>query len=48
MYRSWRSELANAYSANRKPTLLRALIRMFGAKYMFLGLITCIIEIILK
>ncbi|XP_022172980.1 multidrug resistance-associated protein 4-like [Myzus persicae] len=46
--KTWRSELANAYSVNRKPTLLRALIRMFGAKYMFLGFVICIIETVFK
>ncbi|KAL4089661.1 hypothetical protein QTP88_024660 [Uroleucon formosanum] len=44
----WTSELNNANLANRKPTLLRALIRMFGVKYIFLGIITCILEIIFK
>ncbi|XP_026807743.1 multidrug resistance-associated protein 4-like [Rhopalosiphum maidis] len=42
----WRSELANAYSMNRKPKLLRALLRMFGAKLMLYGLMFCITEII--
>ncbi|CAI6363623.1 unnamed protein product [Macrosiphum euphorbiae] len=46
--KTWRSELSNANLANRKPTLLRALIRMFGAKYMFLGIVFCILEIIFK
>ncbi|KAL5233619.1 hypothetical protein ACI65C_001029 [Semiaphis heraclei] len=46
--KTWKLELANAYLANRKPSLLRALIRMFGARYMFLGFIICIIEIILR
>ncbi|CAI6360542.1 unnamed protein product [Macrosiphum euphorbiae] len=44
----WTSELSNANLENRKPTLLRALIRMFGAKYMFLGTVICILEIIFK
>ncbi|CAI6363936.1 unnamed protein product [Macrosiphum euphorbiae] len=46
--KTWRSELAHAYSVNRKPTFLRALIRMFGAKYMFLGFILCILNTIFK
>ncbi|XP_060872043.1 LOW QUALITY PROTEIN: ATP-binding cassette sub-family C member 4-like [Metopolophium dirhodum] len=46
--KTWRSELNNANLANRKPTLFRALIRMFGAKYMFLGIVICILEIIFK
>eukprot|EP00102_Acyrthosiphon_pisum_P020913 XP_016658123.1 PREDICTED: multidrug resistance-associated protein 4 isoform X2 [Acyrthosiphon pisum] len=46
--KTWRSELNNARVANRKPTLLRALIRMFGAEYMFLGIVICILEIIFK
>ncbi|XP_060872288.1 probable multidrug resistance-associated protein lethal(2)03659 isoform X2 [Metopolophium dirhodum] len=44
--KTWKSELANAYLVNRKPRLLRALIRMFGTKYMLHGFIFCIIEII--
>ncbi|KAF0749577.1 putative multidrug resistance-associated protein lethal(2)03659, partial [Aphis craccivora] len=43
----WKSELANAYLVNRKPALWRALIRMFGTKFMFLGFVICINEIIL-
>ncbi|XP_050060622.1 probable multidrug resistance-associated protein lethal(2)03659 isoform X2 [Aphis gossypii] len=42
----WRSELANACLVNRKPALWRALIRMFGTKFMFLGFVICISEII--
>ncbi|KAE9539937.1 hypothetical protein AGLY_005189 [Aphis glycines] len=42
----WRSELANASSMNRNPNLLRALIRMFGAKFILYGLLLCIMEII--
>ncbi|KAF0769463.1 multidrug resistance-associated protein 4-like isoform X1, partial [Aphis craccivora] len=42
----WRSELANASSMNRNPNLLRALIRMFGAKFILYGFLFCIIEII--
>ncbi|CAH1736108.1 unnamed protein product [Aphis gossypii] len=42
----WRSELAKSSSMNRNPNLLRALIRMFGAKFILYGFLFCIIEII--
>ncbi|XP_008187158.1 probable multidrug resistance-associated protein lethal(2)03659 isoform X2 [Acyrthosiphon pisum] len=46
--KEWRLELTNAYSANRTPSLPRALIKMFGYKYMFIGFIFAINDIIFK
>lgn len=46
--RKWRLELANAFKAIRNPSLLRALIKMFGAKYGFYGFLLFIDEIIFK
>ncbi|CAH1736107.1 unnamed protein product [Aphis gossypii] len=42
----WRSELVNASSINQNPNLLRALIGMFGAKFILYGFLFCIMEII--
>lgn len=47
-FRNWKIELAIACKNNHKPSLLKVLIKMFGAKYLFYGFILAIDEIILK
>lgn len=46
--KEWRLELTNAYSANRTPSLPRALIKMFGYKYMFIGCLFAINDIVFR
>ncbi|XP_060873208.1 ATP-binding cassette sub-family C member 4-like isoform X2 [Metopolophium dirhodum] len=44
----WNDELANAKKANRSPSLTKALTKMFGVKFMLLGLLQSIVEIFLR
>ncbi|XP_050432547.1 probable multidrug resistance-associated protein lethal(2)03659 isoform X2 [Adelges cooleyi] len=44
----WRTELENAKKSNRKPSLLRALFKMFGAKLILLGLCLAFVETVLS
>ncbi|XP_025192648.1 multidrug resistance-associated protein 4-like [Melanaphis sacchari] len=44
----WKNELANAKKTNRSPSLTKALIKMFGVKFMLFGSLHLIIEIVLK
>jgi len=46
--RKWRSELVTAHNERRNPSLLRVLIRIYGAKYMLYGFILSVNEIVLK
>lgn len=46
--RKWKIELAKAKEAKRQPSLLRALIQMFGPKLMLYGLLLSIVEIVLR
>jgi hypothetical protein len=45
--RKWRIELAKAKESSRHPSLLRALLKMFGAKLMLCGFLLLIIETVL-
>jgi len=46
--RKWRTELVTAHNERRNPSLLRVLIRIYGAKYMLYGFILSFNEIVLK
>ncbi|VVC32375.1 ABC transporter type 1, transmembrane domain,ABC transporter-like,P-loop containing nucleoside triphosphate [Cinara cedri] len=46
--KKWRIEQDISYKTNRRPSLLRVLIQMFGAKYMFCGSLIAFNELILK
>jgi len=46
--RKWRNELAKAKRKNRPPSLLRALLQMFGPKLMLYGLLLAVVEIVLR
>ncbi|XP_025405874.1 probable multidrug resistance-associated protein lethal(2)03659 isoform X2 [Sipha flava] len=45
--KKWRIELAKAKESSRHPSLLRALLKMFGAKLMLCGFLLLIIETVL-
>jgi ATP-binding cassette subfamily C (CFTR/MRP) protein 4 len=47
-FRTWKLEMDHAYKDNRNPSLLRALIKIFGAEYMLHGFIQLFQEIFLK
>lgn len=47
-FRRWRNELANAKNANREPSLLRALLRMFASQLLMYGLMQILIESVLR
>lgn len=38
----WDDEISRAKKQNRQPSLLRALCRVFAARYMFLGFLTLV------
>ncbi|XP_060851388.1 probable multidrug resistance-associated protein lethal(2)03659 [Rhopalosiphum padi] len=44
----WKIETVNAKNENREPSLLRVLVRMFGAKLMLYGFIQAFVEIVLR
>ncbi|VVC32363.1 Hypothetical protein CINCED_3A001687 [Cinara cedri] len=44
----WKVELVNAKTANRKPSLLKVLINMFGSTLLFYGSIQTVVEMILR
>jgi len=46
--KKWRIELAKAKKTNRQPSLLRALVQMFGPRLMIYGLLLSIVEIVLR
>uniref|UniRef100_A0A2S2QZL8 Multidrug resistance-associated protein 4 n=1 Tax=Sipha flava TaxID=143950 RepID=A0A2S2QZL8_9HEMI len=46
--KTWKLEMDHAYKDNRNPSLLRALIKIFGAEYMLHGFIQLFQEIFLK
>lgn len=46
--RMWKIEMNKANAEKRKPSLLRVLIQIFGAKYMLCGILFAFIEIVLK
>lgn len=46
--RQWELEVTMSCKSKRKPSLLRTLLSIFGAKFSFYGLLFAIDEIILK
>ncbi|XP_065203724.1 probable multidrug resistance-associated protein lethal(2)03659 isoform X2 [Planococcus citri] len=44
----WNNELDNAVKGKRDPSLLRALVRMFGARMMMYGMVLAVVEIFLR
>ncbi|CAH1738402.1 unnamed protein product [Aphis gossypii] len=46
--KKWKLELASAFKLKRKPSLMRALIRMSATEYMFYGFLLSVDKIILK
>ncbi|XP_050058893.1 ATP-binding cassette sub-family C member 4-like isoform X5 [Aphis gossypii] len=46
--KEWQLELINAYSANRKPSLIRAFVKLFGYKYLSIGFLFTMNEIFFK
>nr|XP_018899809.1 PREDICTED: probable multidrug resistance-associated protein lethal(2)03659 [Bemisia tabaci] len=46
--RLWLQEVTNSKKLKRKPSLLRALVKCFGAKLMLYGLLLCTMEICLR
>ncbi|XP_015366052.1 PREDICTED: probable multidrug resistance-associated protein lethal(2)03659 [Diuraphis noxia] len=48
LQRRWKIDIVNANKNNGDPSLLRVLVRMFGAKLMFYGLIQAFVEIVLR
>lgn len=47
-HRTWKLEVDSAKKGHRNPSLLRALIKIFGADYMLHGIIQCFQEIFLR
>lgn len=47
-FSKWKCELDKAIKENRKPSLLRALLQMFGSTYIIYGFVFFINEMILK
>lgn len=47
-FRKWKIQIARAKKANVKPSLLKALLHMFGPSLLFYGFIIFISEIILR
>jgi len=48
LVRRWKIETDNANKNNGDPSLLRVLVKMFGAKLMLYGLIQAFVEIVLR
>ncbi|XP_025406860.1 probable multidrug resistance-associated protein lethal(2)03659 [Sipha flava] len=46
--KKWKFEVTEAKNKNRDPSLIRVLIKMFGAKIFYYGLIQIFIEVILR
>lgn len=44
----WNNELIRASKSKSKPSLLRAIIKMFGPRMMFYGLVLATVEIVLR
>ncbi|CAI6363520.1 unnamed protein product [Macrosiphum euphorbiae] len=44
----WKIEIANAKSTNRKPSLSRVLVRMFGGSFLYYGIVQMFIETMLR
>ncbi|KAL5236138.1 hypothetical protein ACI65C_003548 [Semiaphis heraclei] len=45
---TWKDELESSKKENRSPSLIKALIKMFGVKFMVYGLLQLIVEIFLR
>ncbi|KAF0702948.1 putative multidrug resistance-associated protein lethal(2)03659, partial [Aphis craccivora] len=46
--KEWRLELTNAYSANRKPSMTRTFVKLFAYKYLSIGFLFALNDIVFK